>query len=87
MKRPRQPTRAGCTLFLILLLGVSIPAAAQSNATSGASRSAKWGLIDGVGYGGLGFGLGVAATWDMESDHFGPPGEALLSSARWLPSL
>jgi hypothetical protein len=79
MKRPPQSTRAGCSLFLLLLLGVSIPAAAQSNATSGSSGGAKWGLIDGVGYGGLGFGLGVAATWNMESDNLvGPPGEALV---------
>lgn len=78
MKQTPRSTRAGCSLFLILLLGVSIPATAQSNGTSGSSDGAKWGLIDGLGYGGLGFGLGVAATWNMESNHFGPPGEALV---------
>ena len=65
-------------LCLILLWGASAPAVAQDNGSPPSSRGAGWGIIDGIGYGGLGFGVAVAATWDMESDHFGPPVTALM---------
>jgi hypothetical protein len=34
-------------------------------------------LIDGLGYGGLGFGLGLVAAWDIEGTEIGPPDEAV----------
>lgn len=37
----------------------------------------KWVLLDAVGYGGVGFGLGLAAAWGIEGDDIGPPASAL----------
>lgn len=49
-------------------------------ATTATTVSAQsWRVIDAVGYGGLGFGLGVAATWDLEGEGFGPPDAALVA--------
>lgn len=61
---------------MILALALAAPAAAQTDPPP-ADGGARWGLYDAVGYGGLGFGLGLAAAWDMEGSGFGPPGEAL----------
>lgn len=64
-------------LAATLVLGVAIPAAAQTDALSNPGAGVKWSVIDAVGYGGLGFGLGLAVAWDMEGSDFGPPGTAV----------
>jgi hypothetical protein len=77
--KPQSPAIwAMLSLVLILPCGASAPAVSQINRSPPWRGGAKWGLIDGIGYGGLGFGIAVAATLDMESNHFGPPGAALV---------
>lgn len=68
----------------ILLAAADGSVRAQTAPTDGSpatsqERSAgpKWTFIDAVGYAGLGFGAGLAATWDLEGSGLGPPGEAL----------
>ena len=51
-------------------------ATAQDEAIAPATGPA-WGFLDALGYGGLGFGLGVMVGAGMPSDNFGPSGTAL----------
>lgn len=82
-RRMSRPGRALVIPVVVLALAAlalvpPAPLAAQS-APRPADDGAPWVLYDAVGYGGLGFGLGLAAAWGMENDSgFGPPGEALV---------
>lgn len=68
----------GATVVACLVLGVASPAAAQPGASPTSDGGMKWVLLDAVGYGGVGFGLGLAAAGNMENDDgIGPPGSAL----------
>lgn len=73
----RTPVPALPVLLAGLLLGFALPAAAQTDAPPASTGGMKWTLLDAVGYGGLGFGLGLVAAADMEGDDIGPPGSAL----------
>ena len=64
----------------ILVFGVHTPTAAQTNGPP-MPGGMKWSLIDAIGYGGLGFGVGLITTWDMEGSDLGPPGTALAVTA------
>lgn len=76
--RSPEGSRPGMTILAVcLVLGVVVPAAAQTPASPTPDGGVKWSLYDAVGYGALGFGLGLAATWDMEGSGFGPPGAAV----------
>lgn len=66
----------------ILVLGLAAPAAGQTDSPSTTGDGAHWVLPDALGYGGLGFGVGLAMAWDMESDGFGPPAGARCSAGR-----
>lgn len=66
------------TIVACLVLGAASPAAAQPEPEPTSDGGMKWVLLDAVGYGGVGFGLGLAAAWDIEGDDFGPPASALL---------
>ncbi|MEX2609581.1 MAG: hypothetical protein WEA24_06515 [Gemmatimonadota bacterium] len=63
---------------MILLQLTTGPVAAQAVPPAGTGGATRWAVIDAIGYGGLGFGVGVLASWNMESDDFGPPAGALL---------
>ncbi len=67
----------GATIVACLVLGLASPAAAQPEASPTSDGGMKWVLLDALGYGGVGFGLGLAAAWGMEGDDFGPPASAL----------
>ena len=69
----------GSVLALVLCLTVSRPASmdAQEQTARGGGTGTRWGLYDAVGYGGLGFALGLVAAWDMEGTGLGPPAAAL----------
>lgn len=55
------------------------PALAQSDlAPPGERPGVHWTVLDAIGYAGVGFGLGLLATWDLEGDDFGPPPLALV---------
>lgn len=60
-----------------LIVATYSPAMAQSGASSDREDGVDWSLLDAIGYGGLGFGTGLLAAWDMEGTDLGPPGEAL----------
>lgn len=75
--KSRTPVPAIPVLLAGLLLGVAHPAAAQTDAPPVSTGGMKWTVLDAVGYGGLGFGLGLVAAADMEGDGIGPPGSAL----------
>ena len=68
-----------------LLLATATPGVAQGN-VGAASSGPPWDWVSVVGFGGLGFGVGVWAAWDMPADAFGPSGAALatISSATLL---
>lgn len=65
------------TAVIGLIVGIYSPAMAQSGVSPDRENGVNWSLLDAIGYGGLGFGLGLLAAWDMEGTDFGPPGEAL----------
>lgn len=71
----RIPTMAAA--LMLMLLGVATPATAQTSDSPDSGGEIRWSLINAVGYGGLGFGVGLVATWDLEGSDFGPPGAAL----------
>lgn len=58
-------------------LGAHTPAAAQSDAGRATVGSAKWTIVDAIGYAGLGFGLGLMAAWDQEPE----AGRAIVAAA------
>ncbi len=74
MKWQGSDFRTGATLVAVLSLGAPGPAAAQIETTRESSTGARWAVLDAIGYGGLGFGLGLLASWDRrESSGPGPP--------------
>lgn len=79
MKPQRAGRRVGLAFVTVSSFGVASPAVAQLETTTASDDGARWGVVDAIGYGGLGFGLGLAATWDMEGSGFGPPGAALVA--------
>ena len=63
-----------CALALVL-----VPVARADAQTESATRGGPpWGIFDAIGFGGLGFGLGVIAGLGMEGDDFGPSDGALV---------
>lgn len=71
-------TPGTATLVAALVLAATSPAPAQRpDASPSPGGGLKWTLLDAVGFGGIGFGLGLAATWDMEGEGIGPPESAL----------
>jgi hypothetical protein len=77
--RPRtRAVSAGPILPLILLLGLCTPAMAQTPDSSTPGGGVKWSVVNGIGFGGLGFGLGIAVAWNMESNDYGPPDAAIV---------
>lgn len=77
MKLQKWAFRSACSLAAILLLGAPARASAQDDLPSASADRVRWALYDGIGYGGMGFGLGLIAAWDMEGSGFGPPGVAI----------
>lgn len=78
MSRSRTRLRGLIAAVIIgLILGRYSPAMAQSGGSSDQEGGFDWSLLDAIGYGGLGFGVGLLAAWDMEGADIGPPGEAL----------
>jgi hypothetical protein len=77
MKGQSAGTGVGFGLVLVISFGVSTTVAAQVQTTAASDGGARWGVVDAIGYGGLGFGLGLMASWDMEGSGFGPPGAAV----------
>lgn len=82
MKSRSTGIRTASTLAVILWLASPAAATAQGADPSGTAVGSKWALIDGLGYGGVGFGLGLLAAWDMDNSGpgsgFGPPDEAVV---------
>ncbi len=69
-----------CSVSCLTSLSMTSSAAAQAGEAAPV-RGRALGLLNAIGYGGLGFGLGLVAGYAMPSDGFGPSDEALLAIA------
>lgn len=78
MRAPCAGAAAASILFLLLAQGVAAPLPGQAASPDSArAPGAALTIADAVGYAGLGFGLALLGTWDMEGDGFGPPSAAV----------
>lgn len=68
MRRPgkRQPGSAVRVFLFVLTLATASPATAQRESPPASTEGVKWGVVDAIGYGGLGFGVGLISAWDLE---------------------
>lgn len=73
----RHPTAR--TALALSLTVLPTTALAQSDLPRPGERpGVHWTVLDAIGYAGLGFGLGLLASWDLEGEDFGPPPAALV---------
>lgn len=59
--------------ILVLILMVAAPNPASGQTADPPAPGVSWTILNGVGYGLLGFGAGLLAAWDLDGDDFGPP--------------
>lgn len=63
--------------MLVLVLGAAAANPASGQTADPPAPGVSWTVLDAIGYGGLGFGAGLLAAWDLEGQGFGPPPLAL----------
>lgn len=59
--------------ILVLILGVAATNPASGQTADPPAPGASWTILNGVGFGGLGFGAGLLAVWDLDGEGYGPP--------------